>query len=58
MGVIDDRGQQWEHCNHCGKWVKLQALKYGWSTRWNDYVDLCPTCVKLGMVKQRLPLLN
>jgi hypothetical protein len=25
-GVIDDTGQQWEHCNACNAWVQLEEL--------------------------------
>ena len=27
-GVIDKNGQQWEHCNCCGKWVEFENLEY------------------------------
>ena len=45
-GIIDEQGQQWEPCNHCGKHVKIQDLTFGPSPKWPDYpaVDLCKTC--------------
>ena len=45
-GVIDDNGQQWEHCNHCSKYVRIQNLKTGYSPKWPEHkwVDLCPEC--------------
>lgn len=48
MGVIDKHGQ-WETCNHCGKMVNIRNLFYGWSTRWDQNVDLCHSCSRLGM---------
>ncbi len=27
-GVIDEKGMQWEHCNICGKLVRLTNLGY------------------------------
>jgi hypothetical protein len=36
-GVIDDKGQQWEHCLNCGDWVKIQRL---------SREDLCPSCAR------------
>jgi hypothetical protein len=44
-GVIDKHGQ-WEHCNHCGKMVLIQTLRYGTSPKWPEYggVDLCEKC--------------
>jgi ribosomal protein L34E len=44
-GVIDDRGQQWEHCNRCGKWVKIQKLHYEEKSAEFPYGrDLCLQC--------------
>ena len=47
-GVIDKSGVQWEHCCHCGEFVKIQDLEYGFSPKWPNYknVDLCPKCYK------------
>ena len=27
-GIVDKKGQQWEHCMVCSKWVKIQNLGY------------------------------
>lgn len=27
-GIISDTGQQWEHCNECYGWVRIQHLGY------------------------------
>jgi len=45
-GVIDKSGQQWEHCCHCGEFVKFEELMVGYSPKWPNhaYVDLCPKC--------------
>ena len=45
-GVIGTDGVQWEHCNHCGDWVRFEDLQYGPSSKWPEYkeVNLCPTC--------------
>lgn len=47
-GMLDDRGQQWEHCNHCAKHVKIQDLTTGFSPKWPEFnfVDLCPACAQ------------
>lgn len=52
-GVIDDDGQQWEHCNHCGEFIEIEKLRPGWSTRHTEWdaVDLCPKCQALKMEK-------
>lgn len=45
MGIIDDQGQQWEHCNVCLKSVKLQDL--GYQIPDEDYThgrDVCLNC--------------
>lgn len=45
-GVIDDNGQQWEHCNGCGTFTKLQNLGYQPQTQAYPYGrDLCIKCV-------------
>jgi len=44
-GVIDDTGQQWEHCNMCDAWVQIEELWYQPKTP--DYPhgrDLCVSC--------------
>jgi len=44
-GVIDSNGQQWEHCNECGGWAKLQDLGYQpHSLKWNGPCDICMDC--------------
>jgi hypothetical protein len=45
-GVIDDNGQQWEHCCHCGNFTKIQDLVTGYSPKWPNYpwVDMCKNC--------------
>jgi hypothetical protein len=46
-GVIDKNGQQWEHCNACGAWVKFQDLAYEPPSEEHKYGrDLCPKCVR------------
>lgn len=48
-GVIDENGQQWEHCNVCGKFVKLQNL--GYDPPSVDYPhgrDICITCTNVS----------
>lgn len=50
-GVIDDKGQQWEHCNGCGAFVKFpQNLGYEKPTKAHSCGrDLCVKCVDLGI---------
>lgn len=44
-GVIDGHGQQWERCNNCEKWVKIQDLCYEKpSLNFDCGRDLCPNC--------------
>lgn len=46
-GVIDDDGTQWEHCNNCGKWVKIQNLRYEpKSAEFPSGRDLCKKCAE------------
>jgi hypothetical protein len=43
--VIDAAGQQWEHCNACGKFVRIEALLYEPKSEAYPYGrDLCPEC--------------
>lgn len=45
-GVIDPDGTQWEHCNCCGKFVKIDNLGYQKpSAKWPHGRDLCVKCV-------------
>ncbi len=44
-GVVDDNGQQWEHCTQCGKWVRFQNLWYEEPTPKHPHGrDLCKHC--------------
>ena len=46
-GVIGSDGVQWEHCNCCGGWVKLQLLHYEKpSERYKYGRDLCTGCLR------------
>lgn len=50
-GVIDHKGQQWEHCCGCGKLVRFpQNLGYEVPTPAYEYGrDLCVECVDSGI---------
>mgnify|MGYP000243387515 CR=1 FL=1 len=45
-GVVDEKGQQWEHCNCCGKFVRFpQDLGYEEPSDEHKYGrDLCTKC--------------
>ena len=44
-GVICDDGVQWERCNGCGGWSKLDELYYERPNQKHpDGRDLCPRC--------------
>lgn len=44
-GVIDENGVQWEHCNVCTKWVKIQDLGYEPpSAEYDCGRDICLEC--------------
>ena len=46
-GVIDKSGQQWEHCNECGKFVRIQWLRYEKpSIQFPCGRDLCRDCAR------------
>ena len=46
-GVIDKDGQQWERCNCCGKFVKIETLRYEVpSTEYKYGRDLCKRCAE------------
>jgi sarcosine oxidase delta subunit len=48
-GVIDSSGQQWEHCNGCTKFVRIQELGYEQPSHKFRYGrDLCPDCLPLS----------
>lgn len=45
-GVIDDNGVQWERCNGCGSWKRLDNLGYLQPTEQQpNGLDLCVDCV-------------
>jgi hypothetical protein len=47
-GVIDNNGQQWEHCGVCGQFEKIQMLKYEPpSDRFEYGRDICQCCAAL-----------
>lgn len=51
-GVIDESGQQWEHCNGCTNWVRIQDLEYEQPTPRFEYGrDLCLHCMLLSMLE-------
>jgi hypothetical protein len=44
-GVVDKNGIQWERCNACAGWVKIQDLLYERPSEAHEYGrDLCITC--------------
>jgi hypothetical protein len=46
-GVIDRDGTQWEHCNVCGGFVKIQNLLYEKPSKEFDCGrDVCSNCWK------------
>lgn len=48
-GVVDKNGQQWEHCNNCGEWVKILDLFYGPMIAVapkEKWLDLCLRCAE------------
>jgi len=48
-GVIDEDGQQWEHCNGCTRFVRIEDLGYEQPTaRFKYGRDLCPDCLPLS----------
>jgi len=54
-GVIDDNGQQWEHCNGCEEWVKLEDLGYlRPSKKLLHGADLCVDCVDFLIRTERV----
>ena len=51
-GVIDDKGQQWEHCCDCGKLVRMDNLGYLPPSKAHPHgLDLCLHCV--GKLSQK-----
>jgi hypothetical protein len=44
-GVMDEHGQQWEHCSLCREFVKIQDLEYEEASEAFPFgLDLCPSC--------------
>lgn len=44
-GVIDNNGVQWEHCNECTNYVRIDLLMYEQPSADHKYGrDLCKTC--------------
>lgn len=44
-GVIMEDGTQWERCNQCGAWVRIQDLCYEYpSPEFTCGRDLCNKC--------------
>ena len=44
-GVIDKNGQQWEPCNECGDYVRIENLYYSPTKSYpNENVDACHKC--------------
>lgn len=44
-GVIDENGQQWEHCNECGEFVRIEDLGFQpHSEKLNGPCDICIKC--------------
>lgn len=55
-GVIDDNGQQWEHCCSCGKFVKIQKLWYEKPSKQYQYGrDLCNACALASALEVAAP---
>ena len=49
-GVIDSSGTQWEHCNGCGEFVRIDRLGYMKPTPGNPHgLDLCVNCVDTAL---------
>lgn len=55
-GVIGSDGIQWERCNHCGGWEKIDELRYEQpSEKYDCGRDICRKCAKLlGITKRGL----
>lgn len=55
-GVIDLNGQQWERCNGCNDWIRIQRLGYLKPREGhNNGADLCLECtvtaIDIGSIK-------
>lgn len=46
-GVIDESGQQWERCNNCLEFVRIESLQYEEPSPMYSYGrDLCTRCAR------------
>jgi hypothetical protein len=46
-GVIDASGTQWEHCNKCGQFIRLDNLGYLPPGKEHPHgLDICLACVQ------------
>ena len=46
-GVVDEHGQQWEHCTACRVFIEIEKLGYELPSPEHKYGrDLCPECMK------------
>ncbi len=44
-GIIDEHGQQWEHCNVCNKFIAIETLGYVKPRTNHPYgTDICASC--------------
>jgi len=44
-GVIDADGQQWERCNGCTEFTRIEVMRYEQPSAQYKYGrDLCPNC--------------
>lgn len=46
-GVIDDQGRQWERCNECGRFIRIDRL--GYEAGHPHGRDICLNCVVKGV---------
>ena len=44
-GVVDENGQQWERCDVCRRWIRIEDLVYEGPTEAHPHGrDACTTC--------------
>lgn len=49
-GVIDKNGVQWEPCNKCGKYIRIEQLGYLCPSDAHKFgLDICVVCVDTGI---------
>jgi hypothetical protein len=54
-GVIDENGQQWEVCNECGEYVRIETLYHSTTKSYpTRKVDACGDC-KMDDVGPAIP---